>query len=271
MGAAQLRGVLLRAQQRMDAEHRVATSTWRAPLSLFDERQASNGGIPDWAIRTVLKARRLVEQAAGLGDLTDVYEAQILTAQREKRGIARAPLLRHLENLDSATEQLRAHHPYLEAAKNAFNSPVEAETTESLPGLPSSAAQSPHPDKDEAPVVILQPVPRRSAFFSSLGRRPKEYLIKFLEGAVDVIGAAGSATGMSVDLEAEPQQQVAKPISSEALEKLDSAFGTISPWLNAQVGADLAPGRVHDEVDWTCAQVVWEHCRRKSDRRWTLA
>eukprot|EP00439_Symbiodinium_sp_Y106_P020498 s1083_g2.t1 len=92
MGAAQLRGVLLRAQQRMDAEHRVATSTWRAPLSLFDERQASSGGIPDWAIRTVLKARRLVEQAAGLGDLTDVYEAQILTAQREKRGIARAPL-----------------------------------------------------------------------------------------------------------------------------------------------------------------------------------
>ncbi|CAE7949054.1 unnamed protein product [Symbiodinium sp. KB8] len=180
------------------------------------------------------------------------------------------PTERNVDRLDRIPARGPAPR-YLEAAKNAFNSPVEAETTESLPGLPSSAAQSPHPDKDEAPVVILQPVPRRSAFFSSLGRRPKEYLIKFLEGAVDVIGAAGSATGMSVDLEAEPQQQVAKPISSEALEKLDSAFGTISPWLNAQVGADLAPGRVHDEVDWTCAQVVWEHCRRKSDRRWTLA
>ncbi|CAE7199591.1 unnamed protein product, partial [Symbiodinium natans] len=77
MGADQLRRALQRAQGRMDAEHRVATTTWCAPLSLFDEaaqRHAATGGIPDWAILTVLKARRLVEQAAGLGDLTDVYE-----------------------------------------------------------------------------------------------------------------------------------------------------------------------------------------------------
>ncbi|CAE7224422.1 unnamed protein product, partial [Symbiodinium pilosum] len=76
-------------------EHRTATSTWCSPISLFDEaarQKASQGGIPEWAIRTVLKARRLVDQASGLGDLTDVYEAQIVTAKREKRGIARAPL-----------------------------------------------------------------------------------------------------------------------------------------------------------------------------------
>ena len=35
MGAAQLRGVLLRAQQRMDAEQRVATSTWHGCLSFM--------------------------------------------------------------------------------------------------------------------------------------------------------------------------------------------------------------------------------------------
>eukprot|EP00434_Breviolum_minutum_P018596 symbB.v1.2.016404.t1/scaffold1217.1/size131114/5 len=90
---------LQRAQEKLDVEHREATTTWRAPLSLFDEatqHRAAESGVHDWAILTVLKARRLVEEAAGLGDLTEVYKAQILTAQREKRKVLREPLLGEL-------------------------------------------------------------------------------------------------------------------------------------------------------------------------------
>ncbi|CAJ1394085.1 unnamed protein product [Effrenium voratum] len=95
VGAEHLVAALRRGQQAVDAEHRVATSAWRAPLSLFDEtaqKRAAERGVPEWAILTVLKARRLVEEATGSGDLTEVYQAQILTAQREKRKVLRAPL-----------------------------------------------------------------------------------------------------------------------------------------------------------------------------------
>mmetsp|Transcript_33070 Transcript_33070/g.74357 ORF Transcript_33070/g.74357 Transcript_33070/m.74357 type:complete len:311 (+) Transcript_33070:82-1014(+) len=277
MGADQLRRVLHRAQERMDFAHRAATSAWCAPLSLFDEvaqGQATRSGIPDWAIRTVLKARRLVEQAAGLGDLTDVYEAQILTAQKEKRGLARAALLLHLEHLDEAAEELRAHLPYLQAAKKTFDSPIEdsrvkaAHDSESTGGWQASSSQSPRPDKvDDSPVVILQPLQRRSPFLASL--RPKEYFIRFLEGAVDLIGAAGTATGMSVDVQDFPELKERQSMNIPTVDL--NAVGTVSPWLNAEANIEPPLARLSQEVDWSSAQVVWERCRRKTDRRWTLA
>eukprot|EP00435_Cladocopium_sp_Y103_P054023 s1425_g17.t1 len=95
VGCEQLCRSLQRSQQKLDAEHQVATATWGAPLSLFSEsaqQRAAESGVHDWAILTVMKARRLVEEAAGLGDLTEVYKAQILTAQREKRKVLREPL-----------------------------------------------------------------------------------------------------------------------------------------------------------------------------------
>mmetsp|Transcript_33069 Transcript_33069/g.74354 ORF Transcript_33069/g.74354 Transcript_33069/m.74354 type:complete len:289 (+) Transcript_33069:82-948(+) len=255
MGADQLRRVLHRAQERMDFAHRAATSAWCAPLSLFDEvaqGQATRSGIPDWAIRTVLKARRLVEQAAGLGDLTDVYEAQILTAQKEKRGLARAALLLHLEHLDEAAEELRAHLPYLQAAKKTFDSPIEDSRVKAV---------------DDSPVVILQPLQRRSPFLASL--RPKEYFIRFLEGAVDLIGAAGTATGMSVDVQDFPELKERQSMNIPTVDL--NAVGTVSPWLNAEANIEPPLARLSQEVDWSSAQVVWERCRRKTDRRWTLA
>ncbi|CAJ1433491.1 unnamed protein product [Effrenium voratum] len=202
-------------------------------------------------------ARRLVEEATGSGDLTEVYQAQILTAQREKRKVLRAPLLRHLERLDGLAEELRAHQPYLQAAKAAFDKPtVEADSGSQSASSPArSPGEKDKATASESPVVILQPKTQRFMGF----RAPKEYMIKFLESAIDLVGAAASATGMSTDV----------PVSPSALAKLETAVGAVSPWLDAEAG----DSRVRDPepVDWSSAQTLWERCRRKSDRRWTLA
>ncbi|CAE8618475.1 unnamed protein product, partial [Polarella glacialis] len=112
VGADQLRRVLRRAHGAVDDEHRVATATWRSPLSLFSAPpSAASSSVPGWAVATVVKAQRLVDRAAGLGDLTDVYEAQILTAKREGRGLARSAMISLLERLDELADELRAHQP----------------------------------------------------------------------------------------------------------------------------------------------------------------
>lgn len=276
VGCEQLCRSLQRSQQKLDAEHQVATATWGAPLSLFSEsaqQRATESGVHDWAILTVMKARRLVEEAAGLGDLTEVYKAQILTAQREKRKVLREPLLRHLERLDGLAEELQAHQPYLRAAKDAFSRPkadAKAET-----GLPSSPSVKNPTHEKESPVVILQPR-SRPLMFGSLGAKPKEYMIRFLESAIDFVGAAATATGMSADVQsAEAEnaatEEAAPPASTEvALPALETAVGTISQWLDVKEAIEESPPSPR-EVDWTSAQLLWQRCRRKSDRRWTLA
>lgn len=275
VGCAMLCRALHRAQQKLDVEHRSATGIWCAPLSLFNDaaqKRACADGVHDWAILTVLKARRLVEEAAGLGDLTEVYKAQILTAQREKRKVLRDPLLKHLERLEGLAEELHAHQPYLRAAKDAFSAP-KAEDAK-ISGLPSSPHSVRHPaDEKESPVVILQPRKDRSLFGSGLGRVPKEYMIKFLESAIDFVGAAATATGMSADVPTPPEEATAKATAkamaaAKNAERLDGVAGRISSWLDVEV-SDLVVWDP-DPVDWTSSQNLWQRCR-KTDRRWTLA
>lgn len=274
VGCEQLCRSLQRSQQKLDAEHQVATATWGAPLSLFSEsahQRATESGVHDWAILTVMKARRLVEEAAVLGDLTEVYKAQILTAQREKRKVLREPLLRHLERLDGLAEELQAHQPYLRAAKDAFSGP-KADARET--GLPSSPSVKNPTHEKESPVVIIQPR-SRPQMFGSLGAKPKEYMIRFLESAIDFVGAAATATGMNADVqstEAEDAAETAEaaPASTEnALPVLETAAGTISHWLDVKEA--IEESHSPREVDWSSAQLLWQKCRRRSDRRWTLA
>eukprot|EP00434_Breviolum_minutum_P043121 symbB.v1.2.038415.t1/scaffold5970.1/size22045/2 len=118
---------------------------------------------------------------------------------------------------------LRQKCRYLRAAKEAFNKP-KADGRES--GLPSSPVKSPVQEK-ESPVVIIQPR-SRPPLFSSLGAKPKEYMIRFLESALDVVGAAATATGMSADVQAESASTAEQPATKanradDALEAVELA------------------------------------------------
>eukprot|EP00913_Durusdinium_trenchii_P035688 g33393.t1 len=132
-----------------------------------------------------------------------------------------------------------ASGPYLRAAKDAFSAP-KAEDAK-ISGLPSSPHSVRHPaDEKESPVVILQPRKDRSLFGSGLGRVPKEYMIKFLESAIDFVGAAATATGMSADVPTPPEEATAKATAkamaaAKNAERLDGVAGRISSWLDVEV------------------------------------
>eukprot|EP00435_Cladocopium_sp_Y103_P056637 s1425_g19.t1 len=80
---------------------------------------------------------------------------------------------------------------YLRAAKDAFGRPkVDARET----GLPSSPSVKNPSHEKESPVVILQPR-SRPLMFGSLKAKSKEYMLYFLESAIDIVGAAATATG----------------------------------------------------------------------------
>lgn len=81
-----------------------------------------------------MKARRLIDEAAELGDLGDVYHTQLELAQKAGRGVLRQPVHELLKKLEHLALRLRQHVPCVEAAKSGV-SPV------GLPlGLPVTGA-----------------------------------------------------------------------------------------------------------------------------------
>mmetsp|Transcript_112363 Transcript_112363/g.348765 ORF Transcript_112363/g.348765 Transcript_112363/m.348765 type:complete len:133 (+) Transcript_112363:3-401(+) len=70
--------------------------------------------------------RQLVDEAAELQDLSDVYEAQISKAQSTGQGLHRASLRRQLDRLDELALRFDSHVPLLLAARSAFDSPQDA-------------------------------------------------------------------------------------------------------------------------------------------------
>ena len=97
------------------AAHAAITAAWGESLSLFVAR-----GAQSLAVEALEAAKRLVEEAAELEDLADVYDAQLQLAITKRRGLRRTPL-RHLETrLDGLSLALTAHVPAVVLAKEAF-------------------------------------------------------------------------------------------------------------------------------------------------------
>lgn len=119
---------LRQAHSPVEDGHKALTAVWHAPLSLFgacDATAAAARGVPFWAVASVLKAQRLVDGAAELGDLTDVYEAQFLVAMKEEKGLLRAPVQLLIEKLGDLGLQLSAHVAVLAIAREAFDAVAE--------------------------------------------------------------------------------------------------------------------------------------------------
>ncbi|CAK9002239.1 N-acetyltransferase domain-containing protein [Durusdinium trenchii] len=252
IGSALVRALLER--RKTEQKRRVYALTLKNKLGFFERLQfqeVSGDDLPEDLSLEVSLGRLIAPLAAG----------EPLIA-----------LLKHLERLEGLAEELHAHQPYLRAAKDAFSAP-KAEDAK-ISGLPSSPHSVRHPaDEKESPVVILQPRKDRSLFGSGLGRVPKEYMIKFLESAIDFVGAAATATGMSADVPTPPEEATAKATAkamaaAKNAERLDGVAGRISSWLDVEV-SDLVVWDP-DPVDWTSSQNLWQRCR-KTDRRWTLA
>lgn len=136
--AQDLREQLRSAHLVVDTRHREATAIWRIPLSLFDER-CVDPATPKWAVGSVLKAQALVYEAAELGDLADVYEAQILIAELENRSFSQAPVYSLIDQLDDLGLRLQVHLPCLVAARRAVDLLTEAaRDADQLPSIEPS-------------------------------------------------------------------------------------------------------------------------------------
>ncbi|CAK8999202.1 unnamed protein product [Durusdinium trenchii] len=219
IGSALVRALLER--RKTEQKRRVYALTLKNKLGFFERlqfREVSGDDLPEDLSLEVSLGRLIAPLAAG----------EPLIA-----------LLKHLERLEGLAEELHAHQPYLRAAKDAFSAP-KAEDAK-ISGLPSSPHSVRHPaDEKESPVVILQPRKDRSLFGSGLGRVPKEYMIKFLESAIDFVGAAATATGMSADVPTPPEEATAKATAkamaaAKNAERLDGVAGRISSWLDVEV------------------------------------
>eukprot|EP00747_Dinoflagellata_sp_TGD_P206535 gnl/TRDRNA2_/TRDRNA2_80234_c0_seq1.p1 gnl/TRDRNA2_/TRDRNA2_80234_c0~~gnl/TRDRNA2_/TRDRNA2_80234_c0_seq1.p1 ORF type:complete len:428 (+),score=95.29 gnl/TRDRNA2_/TRDRNA2_80234_c0_seq1:14-1297(+) len=124
--------LLQEAHAKMDAKHSQMTSTWRCPLSLFGEREASaaaSRGVPSEAIAAVWAGQRLVDEAAALVDRCDVYEAQLSIAIRDGsqgKGLLRAPVCKLTESVNSMSLRLERYIPRMVSARKAFDAPQDA-------------------------------------------------------------------------------------------------------------------------------------------------
>lgn len=125
-----LRKNLSEATTSACAAHTALTVAWGQPLSLFkgDMSQIS------WAIEAVDMAKGLVELAAELEDLADVYDAQLHLAISKRRSLLRWPLGRLEAKLEEMQLVLTAQIPAVVLAKEAMAfgtkamKPVQAET-----------------------------------------------------------------------------------------------------------------------------------------------
>lgn len=203
---------LRRAREKVDKEHRACTEAWRGPLSLFDERaeqRARCSGVPDWAIRIVLKAQTLVPHASEIYDLIDVYESQVLTVLRDGGLVKNRPLLDLLERCDLEAARLHTHVDLLHKAREAFDNPMpDAGALATSPPVEHSASGSPLAQRSndasksslgspssgglgEAPVRIIGPKEKSSVMFG---------LLSFvMDSTLELAEAAGTAMGMSGD------------------------------------------------------------------------
>ena len=125
-----LRKNLSEATTSACAAHTALTVAWGQPLSLFkgDMSQIS------WATEAVDMAKGLVELAAELEDLADVYDAQLHLAISKRRSLLRWPLGRLEAKLEEMQLVLTAQIPAVVLAKEAMAfgtkamKPVQAET-----------------------------------------------------------------------------------------------------------------------------------------------
>mmetsp|Transcript_128307 Transcript_128307/g.256261 ORF Transcript_128307/g.256261 Transcript_128307/m.256261 type:complete len:275 (-) Transcript_128307:23-847(-) len=123
-----LRSNLRQAHNSLDAGHSALTAAWRGPLSLFssrDESAAIERGVPKWAASVVRGARGLVDEAAGLGDLADVYEAQLRLAEQgdsqSTRGVLRAPVLELSARIEGLAQRSTEAVPAVVLSRDAFD------------------------------------------------------------------------------------------------------------------------------------------------------
>lgn len=116
----QLRKNLSEAATSACAAHAALTAAWGQPLSLF----RGPVGMPQvqvaWAVEVLEVAKELVESAAELEDLADVYDAQLQLAKSHGRSLLRSPLLRLEERLDELSLVLTSQIPAVVLAKEAF-------------------------------------------------------------------------------------------------------------------------------------------------------
>mmetsp|Transcript_66606 Transcript_66606/g.124303 ORF Transcript_66606/g.124303 Transcript_66606/m.124303 type:complete len:569 (+) Transcript_66606:46-1752(+) len=119
-GAEQLCWLLRQSHMRVHGAKRQAVGAWGGPLSLFDEQsEVSLGlrGAPASVTHAARHGQQLVAEAALLEDRTNLYEAQIVAAQRSGRGVLRGPLLKVLDWADDLLQRFLAHIPELQKAR----------------------------------------------------------------------------------------------------------------------------------------------------------
>ena len=114
------------------AAHTALTVAWGQPLSLFKGDMSINC---NWAIEAVDMAKGLVELAAELEDLADVYDAQLHLAISKHRSLLRWPLRSLEAKLEEMQLVLTAQIPAVVLAKEAMafggtkaTKPVQAQT-----------------------------------------------------------------------------------------------------------------------------------------------
>mmetsp|Transcript_110698 Transcript_110698/g.196093 ORF Transcript_110698/g.196093 Transcript_110698/m.196093 type:complete len:248 (-) Transcript_110698:302-1045(-) len=149
----------------MDVSHRALTAAWQEPVSLFSraaEARAREHGVPPWAVAVVRTAQGLVDKASELGDVTDVYEAQLVLAVREGRALLRAPLHEAIQCLKDLSIRLAAHVPATISARIAFDEKEGAESGGAQKVLKHPSVDRPRrcpplrDEEEQLPLAILE-------------------------------------------------------------------------------------------------------------------
>lgn len=217
LSAKKLCCALQSARDRVAREHQSCSTAWRSSLSDFneyDEQHARERGVPAWAVVVVAKAQMLIEEAACIYKLLDVYETQVQVAKREGVALLRGPLLQMLEMCEFVARRLHAYVEPLESARAAFDQPeTEVEWPVSRYGalLGSQRQLSMPSGVRQAPIEILSPV--------KVGRAEATLLSGiccfFLDSTVDLAEAAfkavSSEPAVSIDSARDEQLQSETP------------------------------------------------------------
>eukprot|EP00928_Gymnodinium_smaydae_P095346 TRINITY_DN8189_c0_g1_i1.p1 TRINITY_DN8189_c0_g1~~TRINITY_DN8189_c0_g1_i1.p1 ORF type:complete len:605 (-),score=146.46 TRINITY_DN8189_c0_g1_i1:31-1719(-) len=102
-----LASLLRRLREEAEAAHRELTALWGGPLSLpAASAQIDASEVPQLAVET-----------AGLCDLAQSYELQVLSARRDRRRLQRMPLLELARRLRAVTRRLRSLAERLRSAQ----------------------------------------------------------------------------------------------------------------------------------------------------------
>ncbi|CAJ1351688.1 unnamed protein product [Effrenium voratum] len=155
-----LRKNLAEAYTSLCAAHSAITSAWGQPLSLFKraardaEEEAADEAEPEVALEVVEGAKRLVERAAALEDLADVYDAQLQLATGAGAGasatrcVRRGPVQALEAELEELSLKLSGRIAALLRAKEAL------ETNQPLAEV--EAFEDAGCDPEDFPLAILQ-------------------------------------------------------------------------------------------------------------------